>query len=88
MPLAEHGRGNPDATTDFDNAELQIDYVRVYQKPEYDTNVTKPPMVFRDPTEDSNLIYNGDFSEQDSLDGTSNWNFLLLRAVKAVPDQR
>ncbi|MCH4154278.1 MAG: family 16 glycosylhydrolase [Saccharofermentans sp.] len=80
MNLAVGGTwpGNPDATTDFDNAELQIDYVRVYQKPEYDTNVTKPPMVFRDPTEDGNLIYNGDFSEQDSLDGTSNWNFLLF----------
>lgn len=27
--------GNPDETTDFVNAEFEIDYVRVYQKPEY-----------------------------------------------------
>ena len=43
MNLAVGGNwpGNPDATTDFDNAEFEIDYVRVYQKPEYDTNVQK-----------------------------------------------
>ena len=27
--------GNPDETTDFVNAEFEVDYVRVYQKPEY-----------------------------------------------------
>ena len=29
--------GNPDETTDFENAEFLIDYVRIYQKPSYDT---------------------------------------------------
>lgn len=28
--------GNPDETTNFDKAEFEIDYVRVYQKPGYD----------------------------------------------------
>ncbi len=70
--------GNPDSTTNFDNAEYLIDYVRVYQKPEYDTNVKKPEKVFREPTEDGNLLYNGDFSEAESLDDEENWFFLLF----------
>ena len=70
--------GNPDATTNFDNAEFQVDYVRVYQKPEYDTNVTKPLPTFRKPLEDGNFIYNGDFSEEEALDDEDNWRFLLF----------
>lgn len=70
--------GNPDETTDFDNAEFLVDYVRVYQKPEYDTNVEKPPMVFREPLEDGNLIYNGDFADNEPLDDEDNWFFLLF----------
>ena len=70
--------GNPDATTNFDNAEFLVDYVRVYQKPEYDTNVTKPLPTFRMPLEDGNLIYNGDFSEEEALDDEDNWRFLLF----------
>lgn len=69
--------GNPDETTDFVNAEFEVDYVRVYQKPEYDTNVTKPAPVFREAAEDGNLIYNGDFSEYDDLSDEINWNFIL-----------
>ena len=80
MNLAVGGTwpGNPDETTDFDNAEFQIDYVRVYQKSEYDTNVQKPPMIFRDLTADGNLIYNGDFAEQESLTDQTDWFFLLF----------
>lgn len=70
--------GNPDSTTDFENAKFLVDYVRVYQKPEYDTNVEKPPVIFREPTEDGNLIYNGDFSENEALDDEENWSFLLF----------
>lgn len=70
--------GNPDETTDFENAEFEIDYVRVYQKAEYDTNVTKPEKIFRQPLEDGNLIYNGDFSEAEALDDETNWYFLLF----------
>ncbi|MDD6826313.1 MAG: family 16 glycosylhydrolase [Oscillospiraceae bacterium] len=70
--------GNPDATTDFEKAEFLIDYVRVYQKPEYDTNVTKPVPDFREPLEDGNYIYNGDFAEAEALDDEDNWRFLLF----------
>ena len=70
--------GNPDETTDFENAEFLVDYVRVYQKPEYDTNVTKPEPHFREPLEDGNLIYNGDFADAEALDDEENWRFLLL----------
>lgn len=34
--------GNPDETTNFDNAEYKIDYVRVYQLENYNENVPKP----------------------------------------------
>ena len=70
--------GNPDETTDFENAEFLVDYVRVYQKPEYDTNVTKPEPHFREPLEDGNLIYNGDFADAEALDDEENWRFLLF----------
>ena len=70
--------GNPDETTDFENAKFYIDYVRVYQKPEYDTNVEKPATLFREPTEDGNLIYNGDFAEAEALGDEDNWSFLLF----------
>lgn len=76
--------GNPDSTTDFENAKFLVDYVRVYQKPEYDTNVEKPPVVFREPTEDGNLIYNGDFSDNEALDDEENWYFLLFNKGKGT----
>ncbi len=80
MNLAVGGTwpGNPDETTDFDNAKFLIDYVRVYQKPEYDTNVTKPEVEFREPTEDGNYVFNGDFSEVEDLTDDVNWKFLLF----------
>lgn len=81
MNLAVGGNwpGNPDETTDFDKAEFEIDYVRVYQKDAYDTNVTKPEKNFREPTEDGNLIYNGDFKDAEPLDDETNWFFLLFQ---------
>lgn len=74
--------GDPDETTDFDNAEFEVDYVRVYQKPEYDTNVTKPAPKFRKVTEDGNLIYNGDFAEIEDLADDTDWCFLLNEGGK------
>ena len=70
--------GNPNASTDFDNAEFLIDYVRVYQLPEYDMNVEKPPMVFKEPLEDGNYIYNGDFADAEDLSDDVDWKFLLF----------
>ena len=80
MNLAVGGTwpGNPDETTNFDNAEFIIDYVRVYQKPEYDTNVKKPEKEFRQATEDGNFIYNGDFSDAEDLTDDVDWKFLLF----------
>jgi len=80
MNLAVGGNwpGNPDETTDFDNAEFEIDYVRVYQKDEYDTNVSKPELNYREPLEDGNYIINGDFAEEENLGDNENWKFLLL----------
>lgn len=70
--------GNPDETTDFDNAEFLIDYVRVYQKDSYDTNVKKPEKVFRQADETGNFIHNGDFAVAENLDDTEDWYFLLF----------
>lgn len=71
--------GNPDETTDFDKAEFEIDYVRVYQKPSYDLNVKKPEKVFREPLEDGNYINNGNFSAAEDLTDDIDWKFLLFQ---------
>ncbi|MBP5655058.1 MAG: family 16 glycosylhydrolase [Clostridiales bacterium] len=80
MNLAVGGNwpGNPDETTNFDNAEFLIDYVRVYQKDEYNTDVTKPTVTYREALEDGNYIYNGDFAEAEDLGDEENWFFLLF----------
>jgi len=70
--------GNPDETTDFDNAEFYVDYVRVYQKDSYDTNVKKPEKVFKSADETGNFITNGDFSVDEPLSDASDWTFLLF----------
>lgn len=88
MNLAVGGNwpGNPDKTTDFSKAEFVVDYVRVYQKPQYDTNVQKPVKIFREPLEDGNLIYNGDFAEAENLTDDINWQFLLQSGGKGSAD--
>ena len=78
--------GNPDATTDFDKAEFEVDYVRVYQKPEYDTNVKKPEKEFRKALEDGNFIFNGDFSEAEDLTDDVNWKFLLFNGGEGAAE--
>ena len=70
--------GNPDETTDFDNAEFLVDYVRVYQKDAYDTNVKKPEKVYRTADETGNFIHNGDFSVAENLADSQDWTFLLF----------
>ncbi len=77
MNLAVGGNwpGDPDENTDFDKAEFAIDYVRVYQKDSYDTNVTKPKKEFREPDETGNYINNGDFSSE--LNKKNDWTFYL-----------
>ena len=82
MNLAVGGNwpGDPDETTDFDNAEFLIDYVRVYQKPEYDMNVEKPVIEVKEPNEDGNYINNADFSDSsEDLKDDVDWKFLLAQ---------
>ena len=88
MNLAVGGTwpGNPDATTDFDKAEFEVDYVRVYQKPAYDTNVKKPEKKFREALEDGNFIFNGDFSEAEDLTDDVNWKFLLFNGGEGAAE--
>ena len=71
--------GNPNDSTDFENARFEIDYVRVYQRDEYDMNVERPPMEFREALEDGNFIHNGDFADDaENLNDEEDWFFLQL----------
>ncbi len=75
--------GNPDDTTNFDHADFEIDYVRVYAKPEYDTNVKKPVFEARTAGADGNYITDGDFTDKSmSFTDDKGWNFLLFENGK------
>ncbi|MBE6024370.1 MAG: glycosyl hydrolase family protein [Cellulosilyticum sp.] len=79
--------GNPDETTSFDeNAQLQVDYVRVYQKSEYDENVSKvvKELVFRESDTTGNYIVNGEFAEDEKLDDAEVWSFLIAEQGDAT----
>lgn len=77
--------GFPDKSTDFNKAEFYIDYVRVYQKPEYDTNVTKPVFEVREADSNGNFIVNSDFSDSEmDLKLNEDWNFLLFEEGAAT----
>ncbi|MDO5522085.1 MAG: Ig-like domain-containing protein [bacterium] len=72
--------GSPDETTEFgENAQLLVDYVKVYQKKNYDENVKKPVInqTFRNPDQTGNYIVNGNFSLNESLSDATDWSFLL-----------
>lgn len=61
--------GNPDETTDFDNAEFKVDYIKVYQLDSYNENVKKPEaeeVILREPDANGNYVINGDFSKDDN----------------------
>lgn len=68
--------GNPDRSTKFGkNAQLLVDYVKVYQKKSYDENVKKPESgmaKFREAGPDGNYI----LSDRDY------WTFLLAQGGK------
>ena len=70
--------GYPDASTDVENAEYRIDYVRAYQKDSYDENVEKPveEVIIREADENGNYINNGDFADAEDLTDESDWKFL------------
>ena len=71
--------GDPDENTPFDErAQMRVDYVRVFQRAEYDENVTMPEPVLemREADESGNYILNPLFEGEDYGDDTA-WRFLL-----------
>lgn len=78
--------GNPDETTDIENAEYRIDYVRVYQRDSYDENVEKEEeeVTFREPDENGNYINNGDFADAEELTDEKDWIFLTAQGGAAT----
>lgn len=77
--------GNPDEDAVFaENAQLVVDYVKVYQKDSYDENVQKPQAVLREPDATGNYVKNGDFSVAESFEEESDWQFLLAGEGEAT----
>lgn len=80
--------GYPDETTEFgENAQLVVDYVKVYQKENYDENVTKPeqaPIEFKEPDATGNYVLNSDFSVDEDLTDDNGWKFLLAGSGAAT----
>ncbi len=78
--------GNPDETTKFDaNAQLVVDYVKVYQKQNYNENVEKPAVkaVQRDTDADGNYVKNPNFTSTENLSDLTGWDFLTAGKGKA-----
>lgn len=81
--------GYPDSYTEFgENAQLVVDYVRVYQKDEYDEKVQKPvkEIVAKEPDETGNYVVNGNFEKDEDLEDNVDWKFLLFGEGLAVTD--
>ena len=80
--------GNPDDSTSFENNPYEVDYVRVYQKDEYDENVKRPvkDVVIRDPQADGNYINNGDFAEVEDLTDDADWKFMTALGGEATAE--
>jgi beta-glucanase (GH16 family) len=78
--------GDPDETTDFDKANFEVDYVRVYQKQEYDLNVQKPVSLLVEPEAGANYIHNGDFSVAEDLTDDTDWKFLLAQGGEGAAE--
>lgn len=78
--------GYPDTTTTFDEkAQMVVDYVRVYQKDEYNENVTKPvkEVTFKEADETGNFVTNSKFETAENLEDDNDWKFLLFGTGKA-----
>lgn len=82
--------GNPDKTTKFGkNAQMVVDYVKVYQKKSYDENVQKPAgknKEMRKPDKDGNYVRNPGFTEAESLKDNTVWGFLTAGTGKATAE--
>ncbi|MEE1101929.1 MAG: carbohydrate binding domain-containing protein [Agathobacter sp.] len=80
--------GNPDENTSFENNPYEIDYVRVYQKDEYNEDVEKPvkEVVIRDPQADGNYINNGNFATAEDLTDEEDWKFMTALGGEATAE--
>lgn len=73
--------GAPDETKEFGkDAQMVVDYVKIYQKDSYNENVKKPEVkddTFREPDATGNYIINGDFADATdiSIGEGKNWEF-------------
>jgi len=79
--------GYPDATTEFgENAQMVVDYVRVYQKDSYDENVKLPEkeVVFKEADETGNYLNNSNFANDEDLTDDVDWKFLLFNGGKGA----
>lgn len=78
--------GNPDASTDFDQAAFSIDSVKVYQKDNYNTEVSKPEkeVILRDPDSNGNYVNNMNFAVAEDLDDDINWKFMTALGGNAT----
>lgn len=70
--------GDPDENTDFNKSQFEIDYVHVYQKDFYDTDVYKPEVSLRGPAyTDGNYVFDFDFSsEEEDFNGSGKWTYM------------
>lgn len=78
--------GNPDETTNSDeNAQLVVDYAKVYQKKNYDENVDKlaAKKGQRNTDEDGNYVKNPKFTAAENLSDLTGWDFLTTGKGKA-----
>lgn len=78
--------GYPDETTAFgDNAQMVVDYVKVYQKDSYNEKVEKPEntVELRDPDKNGNYVVNSSFTKAEKLNDGKNWEFLLAGTGEA-----
>jgi beta-glucanase (GH16 family) len=78
--------GNPDSTTDFSKAKMLVDYVKVYQKSDYNEDVAMPEtsVTLRDPDANGNYVNNGDFSETEALNDTTGWFLNTMNGGEAT----
>ena len=70
--------GYPDETTDFENQTYEIDYVKVYQKDNYNEDVEEPEeeeVIIRDPDANGNYLINGDFEQEEDFASEDAWQF-------------
>lgn len=80
--------GYPDESTEYgaDHA-FSVDYVRVYQKDEYDEDVEEPvkeEVTLREPDENGNYIINGDFAVAEDLVEEKDWVFKTAQKGEAT----